>query len=177
MTSQTSTPHKIGNKEQYYRQYIYHLGKAFWKAIEDDWDNLLKYTNLSIHEYTILTFLNANGNLTISELAQLGLMHISTAQNASHKLQKSDYLALQKSTTDKRTTYATITKKGRKILEDIEKKWDKSDSILFEKTTNMAQFFGQEPDFRDVAVLLKSYYGESLFAQMILEEDYFSNQA
>ncbi|MGY3778578.1 MarR family transcriptional regulator [Isobaculum melis] len=171
MTSQTSTPTTIGNKEQYYRQYIYHLSKAFWKAIEDDWDNLLKYTNLSIHEYTILTFLNANGNLTISALAQLGLMHISTAQNASHKLQKANYLTLQKSTIDKRTTYATITDKGRKILGDIEQKWDKTDSTLFEKTTNMSQFFGQEPDFREVAILLKSYYGESLFSQMILEEE------
>src|SRR6202035_4749763 len=88
-----------------FSQRIAQLSKALWKAIEKDWQQWIKPFDLNINEHHILWITYYLKDAAISEIAKLGVMHVSTAYNFSKKLENRGYLQFSKKGNDMRNTY------------------------------------------------------------------------
>ena len=75
-----------------FSQRMAQLSKALWKSIEKDWQAWIKPFNLNINEHHILWIAYHLNGATISDVANFGVMHVSTAYNFSKSvLKKEDY--------------------------------------------------------------------------------------
>lgn len=67
----------------FFTQRMMQLSKALWKVIEKDWQQWIKPYDLNINEHHILWITYYLKDAPISEIAKLGVMHVSTAFNFS----------------------------------------------------------------------------------------------
>lgn len=79
-----------------YRNHIYYSARSFWKQVELEWEGWLRKENLSISQYIILDLLMNSDELTVSEISEIGAMHISTALNFCKRLIIDGYVTSKK---------------------------------------------------------------------------------
>jgi MarR family protease production transcriptional regulator HPr len=65
------------------------VSKAIWRAAEDDWEQWVKPYGLNVNEHHILCLASNTGEISMSELANLGAMHISTKAENNYCLIRS----------------------------------------------------------------------------------------
>lgn len=79
-----------------FTQRMAQLSKALWKSIEKDWQNWIKPYDLNINEHHILSIAYHLKGASISDIAQFGVMHVSTAFNFSKRLEGRGLLQFSK---------------------------------------------------------------------------------
>src|SRR3954469_2038037 len=113
-----------------FSQRVAQLSKALWKVIENDLQRWIKPFNLNINEYHILWISYYLNGSSISEIAELGVMHVSTAFNFSKKLEERGLLQFLKREDDKRNTYIQLTDKGKEIINSLLESYQREDNDL-----------------------------------------------
>jgi MarR family transcriptional regulator, protease production regulatory protein HPr len=163
-----------------FTQRIGQLSKALWKAIEKDWQNWIKPYDLNINEHHILWIAYQLNGASISDVANFGVMHVSTAFNFSKKLEERGLLEFSKKENDKRNTYICLTDKGKKVFVQIMEEYNPSNSSALSASLPIKNLYGKFPELLDIMTIVKHIYGDNFieifeksFTNLddILEED------
>jgi DNA-binding MarR family transcriptional regulator len=99
-------------------------------------DTVLKPIDMDIPHWRVLTMLQQNPSVTISDLSRAAVMQISTMTKLMHRMSDEGLVTLRKSPTDQRVTEAALTPRGAKAVEDVRNKA----AVIFE------QAFATMPD-------------------------------
>lgn len=155
-----------------FSQRVAQLSKALWKAIEKDWQRWIKPHNLNINEHHILWIAYHLNGASISDVAQFGVMHVSTAFNFSKKLEERGLLSFSKRENDKRNTYIELTKEGENILLDLMESYRPEDNSVFSGALPLKQLYGKFPEIMEIMAIVRNIYGDDF---MEIFERSFSN--
>jgi len=138
------------------------VSKAIWRAAEDDWEQWVKPYGLNVNEHHILCLASNTGEISMSELANLGAMHISTAFNFSKKLENQGYLHLSKRENDKRNTYIKLTESGEQLLLDTLKGYEPHNSKICKGALPLKTLYGKFPAFPELVTVVRHACGGEL---------------
>lgn len=141
---------------------IMQMSKALWRAIEEDVELLTSPYEINLNEYHIMVLVNNIGKSSVSKIATLGLMHISTAFNFSKKLQEKGYVKLLKERGDMRNTYIILTQDGKNLLSDIISSYNPDKMKIHEGISSLKKVYGMYPEFLDLEAVIRLIYGEEL---------------
>ncbi|WP_342042887.1 HTH-type transcriptional regulator Hpr [Bacillus sp. OTU2372] len=144
----------------FFSQRIMQLSKALWKAIEKDWEQWIKPYDLNINEHHILWITYYLKDASVSEIAKLGVMHVSTAFNFSKKLEKRGYLHFSKRENDMRNSYIQLTEKGEELFLKIFKDYDPLQNQVFKGALPLHHLYGKFPDFIEMMTIVRGIYGD-----------------
>jgi MarR family protease production transcriptional regulator HPr len=136
------------------------LSKALWKSIETDWQQWIKPYDLNINEPHILLITHYLKDASISEIAKLGVMHVSTASNFSKKLENRGYIQFSKKEDDLRNTYIQLTEKGGELLLKIFEDYEPLQSSVLKGALPFHYTYGKFPDFIEMMTIVRSIYGD-----------------
>lgn len=89
------TPHSLKQSVMFSHR-LAQLSKALWKSVEKDWQAWIKPFNLNLNEHHILWISYQLDGASITDIANFGVMHVSTAFNFSKKLEARGLLAFSK---------------------------------------------------------------------------------
>ncbi len=93
--------------------------RAMYKTLEEDWTKQAKQHDLTSPQQHLLWILYFRDGSTITEVANLGLWHISTAMHLIDKLEEKDLVRKERLRNDKRASRVYLTEKGRALREKI----------------------------------------------------------
>ncbi|MGM0878533.1 MAG: HTH-type transcriptional regulator Hpr [Bacillota bacterium] len=144
----------------YFSRRMMQLSKALWKSIEKDWQQWIKPYDLNINEHHILLITHYLKNASISEIAKLGVMHVSTAFNFSKRLENRGYLQCSKKEGDLRNTYIQLTEKGEELLVKIFEDYEPLQNSVLKGALPLHHSYGKFPDFIDMMTIVRSIYGD-----------------
>lgn len=140
------------------------LSKIIWRTIENDWENLLKPFGININEHQILFTAYSSPYISITELAELGSMHITTAFNFSKKLKQKGYLRIIKNKAKKKNTCIELTKRGEELLGEILKNFKPNENEVFLGALSTKNLYGKFPNLNELVTLIRNIYGGNLIA-------------
>ncbi len=174
---------KVGELEMQERQYsmkesilftqrIGQLSKALWKSIEKDWQNWIKPFDLNINEHHILWIAYQLNGASISDVANFGVMHVSTAFNFSKKLEERGLLTFSKKENDKRNTYICLTEKGESLFLDTMAEYNPNNSAAFSAALPIKELYGKFPELLEMMTVVRHIYGDDF---MEIFEKSFTN--
>ncbi|OMP67135.1 HTH-type transcriptional regulator Hpr [Domibacillus epiphyticus] len=153
--------HQYTMKEAFiFSQRMAQLSKALWKAVEKDWQRWIKPYDLNINEHHILWIAHHLKGASISDVANFGVMHVSTAFNFSKKLEERGLLTFSKKEDDKRNTYVELTKEGEQLIFDLMEQYDPETNLVFEGSAPLRELFGKFPDLAELMAIIKNIYGD-----------------
>lgn len=138
------------------------MSKALWRAIEEDVEMLTSSYEINVNEYHIMVLANDIGKPSISKIAALGSMHISTAFNFSKKLEKRGYVKLLKEEDDKRSTYIVLTQEGKNLLLDILHSYNPDQMNIHKGISALKEAYGIYPEFLELEAVIRLIYGRDL---------------
>lgn len=140
------------------------LSKIIWRTIENDWENLLKPFGININEHQILFTAYSSPYISITELAELGSMHITTAFNFSKKLKQKGYLRIIKNKAKKKNTCIELTKRGEELLGEILNNFKPNENEVFLGALSTKNLYGKFPNLNELVTLIRNIYGGNLIA-------------
>ena len=143
-----------------FSQRVAQLSKALWKVIENDLQRWIKPFNLNINEYHILWISYYLNGSSISEIAELGVMHVSTAFNFSKKLEERGLLQFLKREDDKRNTYIQLTDKGKEIINSLLESYQREDNDLVSGSLPLRNLYGKFPELLELKAIIRHINGE-----------------
>lgn len=143
-----------------FSQRMMQLSKALWKSIETDWQKWIKPYDLNITEHHILLITYYLKNASTSEIAKLGVMHVSTAFNFSKRLENRGYLQFSKKEDDLRNTYIQLTEKGEELLLKIFEDYEPLQNTVFKEALPLQHLYGKFPDFIEMMTIVRNIYGD-----------------
>ncbi|TWD87930.1 MarR family protease production transcriptional regulator HPr [Neobacillus bataviensis] len=143
-----------------FSQRVAQLSKALWKVIENDIQRWIKPFNLNINEYHILWISYYLNGSSISEIAELGVMHVSTAFNFSKKLEERGLLQFLKREDDKRNTYTQLTDKGKEIIISLLESYQREDNDLVSASLPLRNLYGKFPELLELKAIIRNINGE-----------------
>ena len=143
-----------------FSQRLAQLSKALWKVIENDLERWIKPFNLNINEYHILWISYYLNGSSISEIAELGVMHVSTAFNFSKKLEERGLLQFLKRADDKRNTYTQLTDKGKETINSLLESYQREDNDLVSASLPLRNLYGKFPELLELKAIIRSINGE-----------------
>ncbi|GAB1792924.1 HTH-type transcriptional regulator Hpr [Priestia megaterium] len=138
------------------------MSKALWRAVEEDVEVLTKPYGINVNEYYIMGLVNDLGKPSISKIAALGSMHISTAFNFSKKLQRRGYVKLLKEEHDKRNTYIILTQEGTNLLLDILHSYNPEQTNIHKGISALKEAYGIYPELLELEAVIRLIYGRDL---------------
>jgi MarR family transcriptional regulator, protease production regulatory protein HPr len=136
------------------------LSKALWKVIENDLHQWIKPFNMNINEYHILWIGYHLNSSSISEIAELGVMHVSTAFNFSKKLEGRGLLQFLKKEDDKRNTYIQLTDKGKEIINSLLEAYQPEGNDLVSASLPLKNLYGKFPEMLELKAIIRDINGE-----------------
>jgi MarR family transcriptional regulator, protease production regulatory protein HPr len=89
--------------------------RAMYKTLEEDWTRQAKIYNLTSPQQHLLWILHFRDGSTITEIANIGLWHISTAMHLIDKLEDKGLVRKERMRNDKRASRVFLTKEGRAL--------------------------------------------------------------
>lgn len=155
-----STHHYTMKEAFMFSQRMAQLSKALWKAVEKDWQRWIKPYDLNINEHHILWIAHHLQGASISDVANFGVMHVSTAFNFSKKLEERGLLTFSKKEDDKRNTYIEITPAGQELIFDLMEQYDPESNLVFSGTAPLRELFGKFPDMVELMAIIRNIYGD-----------------
>lgn len=160
-TSDPVSSHHYTMKEAFmFSQRMAQLSKALWKAVEKDWQRWIKPYDLNINEHHILWIAHHLKGASISDVANFGVMHVSTAFNFSKKLEERGLLTFSKKEDDKRNTYIEITPAGEDLIFALMEHYDPESNLVFSGSEPLRELFGKFPDLAELMTIIKNIYGD-----------------
>lgn len=142
-----------------FSQRMAQLSKALWKSIEKDWQAWIKPFNLNINEHHILWIAYHLNGATISDVANFGVMHVSTAYNFSKRLEERGLLQFSKRENDKRNTYVQLTDPGESLLLEIMEVYDPANNSVYQGAIPLRDLYGKFPDVIELMAIIRNIYG------------------
>ena len=142
-----------------FSQRMAQLSKALWKSIEKDWQAWIKPFNLNINEHHILWIAYHLNGATISDVANFGVMHVSTAYNFSKRLEERGLLQFSKRENDKRNTYVQLTDSGESLLLEIMEVYDPANNSVYQGAIPLRDLYGKFPDVIELMAIIRNIYG------------------
>lgn len=104
---------------------VLHLGvlimRGYSKAIENSWDKFARKYGLSSAHHYILYILFIENELTIGEIAEVGLWHNSTVTRLISLLKKKDLVLTKVNNKDGRITTVRLSEGGKMLIKKINK--------------------------------------------------------
>lgn len=155
-----------------FTQRIGQLSKALWKSVEKDWQTWIKPYDLNINEHHILSIAYQLNGASISDVANFGVMHVSTAFNFSKKLEERGLLKFSKKENDKRNTYIYLTEKGESMFLSIMSEYNPNNSSAFSAALPIKELYGKFPEMIEMMTIVKHIYGDNF---MEIFESSFAN--
>ncbi len=155
-----------------FTQRVGQLSKALWKSIEKDWQNWIKPYDLNINEHHILWIAYQLNGASISDVANFGVMHVSTAFNFSKKLEERGLLQFSKKENDKRNTYVCLTEKGEQLFLNIMEEYNPDNSSAYSAALPIKNLYGKFPELLEMMTIVKNIYGDNF---MEIFENSFNN--
>ncbi|PSL45157.1 transcriptional regulator [Salsuginibacillus halophilus] len=137
------------------------LSKALWKSAERDWQEWLRPFELNINEHHILWILYHFNGSSVSDLANFGVMHVSTAFNFSKKLEARGLLTFSKKADDKRNTYVYLTPEGKALFLESMAAFQPEAHEIYEGTRSILEEQSRLPEFPELLTLIGDIYGDS----------------
>ncbi|MGO4887483.1 HTH-type transcriptional regulator Hpr [Anaerobacillus sp. MEB173] len=135
------------------------LSKALWKSVEKDWQLWIKPYNLNINEHHILWIAYHLEGASISDIAQFGVMHVSTAFNFSKKLEERGLLSFSKKENDKRNTYVFLTDAGEELLLKTLEDYNPTTYSVYGGALPIKELYGKFPEFSEIMSIVRHVYG------------------
>lgn len=99
------------------------------RAVSRMYDDFLRDSGLNIAQFSLLRLIQAEKELSISTLGRYMVMDRTSITRALAPLER-DGLIHSRPGTDKRIRIASLTSKGRKLVEDAEPKWREAQEAL-----------------------------------------------
>ncbi|WP_281175106.1 HTH-type transcriptional regulator Hpr [Domibacillus robiginosus] len=160
-TTDSASTHHYTMKEAFiFSQRMAQLSKALWKAVEKDWQRWIKPYDLNINEHHILWIAHHLKGASISDVANFGVMHVSTAFNFSKKLEERGLLTFSKKEDDKRNTYIEITPAGEQLIFNLMEHYEPESNLVFSGTAPLRELFGKFPDMVELMAIIRNIYGD-----------------
>ena len=97
---------------------------------------------------------------SVSEIAKLGVMHVSTTFNFSKNLEKQGYLQFFKKENDMRSTYIQLTEKGEELVLTIFKNYKPLQNPVIKGALPLHHLYGKFPDLFEIMAIVRSIYGD-----------------
>lgn len=135
------------------------LSKALWKSVEKDWQAWIKPFNLNLNEHHILWIAYQLDGASITDIANFGVMHVSTAFNFSKKLETRGLLTFSKRENDKRNTYIYLTPEGRDLLLETFRTYDENTYSVYGGALPIKDLYGKFPEFSELISIVRHIYG------------------
>ncbi|WP_245628036.1 HTH-type transcriptional regulator Hpr [Shouchella shacheensis] len=142
-----------------FSQKMAHLSKALWKSVEKDWQLWIKPFNLNLNEHHILWIAFQQDGASVSDIANYGVMHVSTAFNFSKKLAARGLLTFSKKTHDKRNTYVCLTEEGEELLLKTFETFNEQTFSVYEAGLPIRDLYGRFPEFSELTTMIRHIYG------------------
>ncbi|RXT13613.1 MarR family transcriptional regulator [Ammoniphilus sp. CFH 90114] len=121
--------------------------RAMYKTLEEDWTRQAKQHDLTSPQQHLLWILHFRDGSTITEVANLGLWHISTAMHLIDKLEEKNLVRKERLRNDKRASRVYLTEKGRALREKMSQEDDfsiyKLHSVIEKKREVLGVEYGQ----------------------------------
>ena len=135
------------------------LSKALWKSVEKDWQAWIKPFDLNLNEHHILWIAYQLDGASITDIANFGVMHVSTAFNFSKKLESRGLLTFSKKENDKRNTYIYLTDEGQKLLLETFQSYDEHTYSVYGGALPIKELYGKFPEFSELISIVRHVYG------------------
>lgn len=148
---------KRNSREISHFHYLYYLSKVFGRILENDFEEICHENGITSKIYDVLTVLQQKQVCSVSEIAQLGLMHISSAMNNCKALEKKGLVKLMKDHQDSRVTNVELTPTGKEFIERIMGKMQHADFSIGEILDNAENEIGIKPSFVDLHHIVHHY--------------------
>jgi MarR family protease production transcriptional regulator HPr len=152
------TPHSLKQSVMFSHR-LAQLSKALWKSVEKDWQAWIKPFNLNLNEHHILWISYQLDGASITDIANFGVMHVSTAFNFSKKLEARGLLAFSKKENDKRNTYIYLTDEGKELLLETFRSYDEHTYSVYGGALPIKELYGKFPEFSELLSIVRHVYG------------------
>ncbi|TSB45792.1 HTH-type transcriptional regulator Hpr [Alkalicoccobacillus porphyridii] len=152
------TPHSLKQSVMFSHR-LAQLSKALWKSVEKDWQAWIKPFNLNLNEHHILWIAYQLDGASITDIANFGVMHVSTAFNFSKKLEARGLLSFSKRENDKRNTYIYLTPEGRSLLLETFRSYDENTYSVYGGALPIRELYGKFPEFSELISIVRHIYG------------------
>ncbi|RKD25505.1 hypothetical protein BEP19_00735 [Ammoniphilus oxalaticus] len=93
--------------------------RAMYKIMEEDWTRQAKRYDLTSPQQHLLSVLHFHDGSTITEIANLGLWHISTAMHLIDRVEEKGLVRKERLRHDKRASRVFLTEKGQGLREKM----------------------------------------------------------
>jgi len=134
--------------------------RAMYKILEEDWTKQAKKHDLTSPQQHLLWILHFRDGSTISEVANFGLWHISTAMHLIDKLEEKGFVRKERLPHDKRSSRVFLTETGRairqKMMDDDDYTMYKLYSAMIKKREEYGFELGKLLEF-GIAVMQEIY--------------------
>ncbi len=118
--------------------------RAMYKILEEDWTRQAKRHGLTFPQEHLLWILHFRDGSTITEVANLGLWHISTAMHLIDKLEEKEIVRKERVRNDKRASRVFLTEKGRDLRYKMMNEDDFSTYKLYQVMQKKRDYYGFE---------------------------------
>ncbi|MDQ0205313.1 HTH-type transcriptional regulator Hpr [Alkalicoccobacillus murimartini] len=152
------TPHSLKQSVMFSHR-LAQLSKALWKSVEKDWQAWIKPFDLNLNEHHILWIAYQLDGASITDIANFGVMHVSTAFNFSKKLESRGFLSFCKKANDKRNTYINLTDEGRSLLLETFQSYDEHTYSVYGGALPIRELYGKFPEFSELISIVRHVYG------------------
>ncbi|MCM2676674.1 HTH-type transcriptional regulator Hpr [Alkalicoccobacillus plakortidis] len=152
------TPHSLKQSVMFSHR-LAQLSKALWKSVEKDWQAWIKPFDLNLNEHHILWIAYQLDGASITDIANFGVMHVSTAFNFSKKLESRGLLTFSKKENDKRNTYIYLTDEGQKLLLETFQSYDEHTYSVYGGALPIKELYGKFPEFSELISIVRHVYG------------------
>ncbi|MCA0993464.1 MarR family winged helix-turn-helix transcriptional regulator [Pseudalkalibacillus hwajinpoensis] len=96
--------------------YIMNHMRAAFKVLDKEWQMAAKDLGITQAEQHILWIVYLEKSITLTKLAELSLLDISTVAQVLTRMTKKDLIIQTKKNQDRRVTYVSLSPEGEKIL-------------------------------------------------------------
>ncbi|MGY3778534.1 MarR family winged helix-turn-helix transcriptional regulator [Isobaculum melis] len=148
---------KRDSREVSHFHYLYYLSKVFGRILETDFEEICHENGITSKIYDVLTVLKQKQTCSVSEIAQLGLMHISSAMNNCKSLEKDGLVKLMKDQQDSRVTNVALTAAGEEFIDKITGQMKHADFSIGEILDSAEHDIGIKPSFVDLHHIVHHY--------------------
>ena len=101
------------------------------RAVSRMYDDFLRDAGVNVTQFSLLRLIRTEKEISVSTLGRYMVMDRTSITRALAPLER-DTLIKSRSGADKRIRMVSLTKKGRKLVEDAEPKWRRAQEALLE---------------------------------------------
>ncbi|WP_216829712.1 MarR family winged helix-turn-helix transcriptional regulator [Alkalihalobacterium elongatum] len=127
--------------------------RATYKIMDEEWKKSVLELGITQAEHHLLTIVYYEKKTSMSKLAQLGLIDISTVMQVTNRLKQKELIIIEKDESDRRVSYVILTKLGYEKVK-------KSQETTFKLQAYIEKFAELSKENREFIEKLASFHKE-----------------